>query len=165
MTERGGRRQVAGGSWRSIVAVGVVALVAAVAVPRAFAVSAQASRVPTVADRTTWDSVYTESQAARGQVFYAATCEACHLASLSGADQVPALAGGAFIGKWDGLTLGSLHDRVRRTMPPTAPGTYARNDITDVIAYLLRENEFPAGMRELSGEPDSLAAIKIAITR
>ena len=145
-----------------ILGAGIAALAAMTLVPRASAVSLPST---SSIDRTTWDSVYTEAQAVRGQVFYAATCEACHLASLSGADQVPALAGGAFIGKWDGLTLGSLHDRVRRTMPPAAPGSYARNDITDVIAYLLRENEFPAGKRELIGEADSLAAIRIAATR
>jgi mono/diheme cytochrome c family protein len=150
---------------RSIVGFGTSTIVATAFVPLAFAVSAHAPTVAVVADRTTWDSVYTEAQAVRGQAFYAATCQACHLASLSGADQVPALAGGAFVGKWDGLTLGALHDRVRRTMPPSAPGTYARNDITDVIAYLLRENEFPAGKSELASEVDSLAAIRITTAR
>jgi len=116
-------------------------------------------------ERTTWDSVYSVAQATRGQEVYAATCQACHLASLSGADQVPALAGGTFIGKWDGLTLGALHDRVRRTMPPSAPGSYARQDITDVIAYLLRENEYPAGLRALASDAESLAAIRITAVR
>jgi mono/diheme cytochrome c family protein len=150
---------------RSAAVLGLAAIGAFALASRALAVSDRASIGPVIVDRTTWDSVYTEAQAVRGQAFYAATCQACHLASLSGADQVPALAGGAFVGKWDGLTLGSLHDRVRRTMPPSAPGSYARKDITDVIAYLLRENEFPAGKRELSGEADSLAAIRITASR
>jgi cytochrome c5 len=156
---------VAGGRLRLIVGVVAFMIVATGFLPLAFAGTTHSAAGAVVADRTTWDSVYTDAQAVRGQVFYAATCQACHLASLSGADQVPALAGGAFVGKWDGLTLGALHDRVRRTMPPSAPGTYARGDITDVIAYLLRENEFPAGMRELSSEADSLAAIRIAAAR
>lgn len=123
------------------------------------------SAPPARAERTTWDSVYSDVQAVRGEGVYIATCSACHLASLSGADQVPALAGSTFIGKWDGLTLGELHDRIRRTMPPSDPGSYARRDVTDVIAYLLRENEFPAGKAELSGDAAALNDIRIAATR
>jgi hypothetical protein len=35
-------------------------------------------------------------------------------------------------------------------MPAGAPGTLKENEYLDILAYILRENEFPAGARELS---------------
>lgn len=116
-------------------------------------------------DRTTWDSVYTPEQAARGQAAYDATCARCHQESLGGADAAPALAGGTFLSKWSGLTVGALHDRVRITMPPSDPGTYGRQQISDVLAYLLSVNGFPAGKAELPAEAAALQEIRIEATR
>lgn len=116
-------------------------------------------------DRTTWDSVYTPEQAARGQAAYDATCARCHQESLGGADAAPALAGGTFLSKWSGLTVGALHDRVRITMPPSDPGTYGRQQISDVLAYLLTVNGFPAGKAELPVEAAALQEIRIEATR
>ncbi len=118
-----------------------------------------------VADRTTWDSVFTPEQAARGQTAYAATCARCHQESLSGADESPALAGGTFLSKWSGLTLGDLHDRVRVTMPPSDPGTYGRQHISDVLAYVLSVNGFPAGRAELPVAGAALQVIRIEAAR
>lgn len=117
------------------------------------------------ADRTVWDSVFTAEQAARGEVGYEQTCARCHQSSLGGADEAPALAGATFLGKWNGLTLGDLHDRVRKTMPPREPGIYGRQLVTDVIAYMLSINEFPSGRMELPVEPMSLQGIRIQATR
>lgn len=116
-------------------------------------------------DRTTWDSVYTRDQAARGQVAYAATCSRCHQESLGGADESPALAGGTFLSKWSGLTISELHDRVRTTMPPDDPGTYGRQQISDVLAYVLSANGFPSGRVELPVVAAELQAIRIEATR
>lgn len=109
--------------------------------------------------RTTWDSVYTAEQAARGQDTYARTCSRCHQATLGGADQSPPLTGGAFLSSWNGQTLGDLHDRVRTSMPTDDPGTYRRQDISDVIAYVLRFNGYPAGKDELSADDAALKEI------
>ena len=117
------------------------------------------------ADRTVWDSVFTAEQAARGEVGYEQTCARCHQSSLGGADEAPALAGATFLGKWNGLTLGDLHDRVRKTMPPREPGIYGRQLVTDVIAYMLSVNEFPSGKVELPVEPMSLQGIRVQATR
>ena len=117
------------------------------------------------ADRTTWDSVFTVEQAARGEIAYEATCAKCHQQSLSGADAAPALAGGTFLGNWNGLSIAELHDRVRQTMPPADPGKYGRQHVTDVIAYMLSVNGFPAGRAELPVEAASLQGIRILATR
>jgi mono/diheme cytochrome c family protein len=109
--------------------------------------------------RTTWDSVFTATQAARGETTYARTCARCHGAALAGADEAPALAGSAFLSSWNGQTLLDLHDRIRTTMPTDTPGTYQRRDITDVIAYVLTFNRFPAGNAELPVGDEELKGI------
>ena len=118
-----------------------------------------------VAPRTVWDSVYTADQATRGQVAYGRTCSRCHQPSLGGADDSPALAGGGFLGNWGGQTLYAVQDRIKTSMPTDDPGTYKRELITDVLAYILKVNGFPAGRSELSPETDSLKAIVLQTSR
>ena len=115
--------------------------------------------------RTTWDSVFTAAQVARGQSTYGRDCARCHQAALGGADQSPALTGGAFMSNWNGQTLGDLHDRVRVTMPSDTPGTYSRKDVADVIAYVLSFNGFPAGSVELPIDDGALKAIVFSSTK
>lgn len=111
------------------------------------------------ATRTTWDSVYSPEQATRGESTYTKTCSRCHAASMSGKDEAPGLTGSAFMGAWNGLSLFELHDRVRTTMPTDTPGTYSRQDIADVIAYMLKFNQFPAGKVDLPASDEELKTI------
>ena len=115
--------------------------------------------------RTVWDSVYSASQAARGEAAYATACARCHAASLGGGDQAPPLAGTGFLGNWNGQTLADLHDRIRTTMPSDDPGTFARPLITDVVAYMLKVNGFPAGASDLPTTTDSLKEIVVRATK
>lgn len=112
-----------------------------------------------VVARTTWDSVYSAEQAGRGETTYLHTCSRCHQPSLGGADEAPALTGSAFLSAWNGQTLGDLHERVRTTMPTDTPGTYSRQDISDVIAYVLKFNQFPAGKIPLPTGDEELKGI------
>jgi cytochrome c5 len=116
---------------------------------------------PPVRAKTVWDSVYSANQAARGESAYANTCARCHKASLAGADESPALTGSSFLANWNGQTVKDLHDRVRSSMPTDDPGTYSRQLVTDVIAYMFKVNGFPAGSAELSTAADSLKDITI----
>lgn len=118
-----------------------------------------------VSSPTVWDSVYSPAQAGRGETAYVKVCARCHQASLGGADQSPPLAGAAFLGNWNGLTLSDLHDRIRTTMPPDSIGIVDRQVVTDVMAYMLRANGFPAGAADLSSDADHLKAIAIQVSR
>ena len=111
-------------------------------------------------ERSTWDSVYTVEQAARGEKTYGETCARCHRATLGGGDEAPALTGSAFMSSWSGQTLHELHERVRTTMPTDTPAVYSRQQVTDVIAYMLRFNGFPAGASELTHANDALKEIR-----
>jgi mono/diheme cytochrome c family protein len=137
----------------------VLPLLAAAVHPRAMVAGVR------IAERTVWDSVYTADQAQRGQTAYNQTCARCHQPTLGGADQSPALVGGAFLGNWNGLTLGALHERIRKTMPSDDPGTYGRQHIADVMAYVLKVNGFPAGSVELPKESDALEQIRLQAAR
>jgi len=76
--------------------------------------------------RSVWDGVYTEEQAKRGESVYRKECAACHGDLLAGAESAPPLTGGAFLANWNGLTIGDLFDRIRKTMPQSAPGRLTR---------------------------------------
>jgi cytochrome c553 len=114
------------------------------------------------AARTVWDSVYSAPQASRGETAYVKSCARCHQASLSGADQSPPLIGSAFLGNWNTTALSDLQERIRTTMPPdSAVGIFDRQLVTDVMAYMLKMNGFPAGGSDLSKEPDRLKEIVV----
>jgi len=79
---------------------------------------------------------------------------------LTGADEAPALAGGAFIANWDGLTVGDLFERIRVSMPADRPGKLNREQIADIVSYLLTVNRFPAGKTELERQTEVLKEIR-----
>jgi quinohemoprotein ethanol dehydrogenase len=100
---------------------------------------------PTVAD-----GVYTEIQAERGHAVYNQHCSLCHGTTLAGSDQVPPLAGQSFLTRWRGKTIGDLLALMSSTMPKDHPGSLRSGDYLDLIAYLLRSNDFPQGKEELT---------------
>ena len=111
------------------------------------------------APRSVWDSVYTEEQARRGEQLSAEHCARCHGQALEGAEASPALVGYAFNGNWEGVPLSDLFDRIRVSMPLDAPGSLSRQQNLDVVAYLLKVGQFPAGDRELVAQGGALAQI------
>jgi cytochrome c len=115
--------------------------------------------------RSVWDGVYTDEQARRGQPLYHDACSACHGDSLKGSGETPALAGNTFLSNWNGLPLGDLFERIRRTMPQDKPSRMNRQQKTDVLAYLLSCNEFPAGKTELPHQTEFLNEIRFDATK
>jgi cytochrome c len=109
--------------------------------------------------RTVWDGVYNEAQAKRGEAIFVDACSNCHGRTLEGQDMTPALTGGTFMSNWDGLSVGDLTDRIRSSMPLDKPGTLSRQDNVDVVSYILRFNQFPAGKDELPIQINTLKQI------
>jgi mono/diheme cytochrome c family protein len=151
--------------WRAHAIPAIVLIVAVSRAPRdgtwmsgARAVMA-AQGAPPVA-RTVWSGVYTEEQAARGKAIYDASCGSCHGPELAGADG-PALAGNDFLRNWLEDNLNSLFVKVHRRMPADAPGSLSERETVDVVSYLLRANEFPAGSHELAPDERMLSAIRV----
>src|SRR5215467_6408173 len=115
---------------------------------------------PSSSAKSVWDGVYTEEQAKRGDPIYAKECAACHGAELMGGESAPALTGGAFLANWNGLTLGDLFDRIKKTMPQTSPGKLTRQQNADVLAFMLSRNKFPSGKTELYKQSEMLKEIR-----
>lgn len=135
---------------RTVVGIGVaVALLSAAPGARGWLAERQ--------ERTVWDGIYTLEQADRGDVLYQEWCASCHAADLSGGDVAPGLVGGEFVWNWSGLTVGQLFDRLRISMPQEDPAAVSRSEKADILAFMLRANEFPAGEREL---PDRAAMLE-----
>jgi len=115
--------------------------------------------------RSVWDGVYNDTQANRGGSLYGEQCARCHGASLTGGEDAPALVGGVFLSNWNGLTLGDLFDRVRVSMPADQPGRLRREQIADILAYVLKANEFPTGSAELDYRVEYLKQIRFDATK
>src|SRR2546427_11098209 len=86
--------------------------------------------------RSVWDGVYTEEQAERGHSVYHQQCELCHGDTLLGGDEGPPLSGAQFLANWNGLTVGDLFERIRKSMPANDPGRLTSPQNADVLAYL-----------------------------
>src|ERR1700680_1017284 len=85
--------------------------------------------------RSVWDGVYTQEQAERGHALYNQHCTSCHGDALAGGEEAPPLAGGQFLANWDGLTVGDLFERMRRSMPQNDPGGLSRQENANILAY------------------------------
>lgn len=133
----------------------VLAAVAAIVLGLAGAARAQE------VSRSTWDGVFSAAQAERGATAYAQNCQVCHGPALQGVGEAKPLTGPEFLGAWNGLTLGDLFDRIRKTMPIDRPGALTREAYADILAYLLKFNGFPAGAAELDKRTETLATIRL----
>lgn len=122
---------------------------------------ATAAMFAAAASRSVWDGVYSKEQAARGQKAYNSLCARCHGEALLGGENSPPLVDRDFLEKWNGKSVGSLVDQTRKTMPSDGPGKLSRKQCTDVIAFLLGANGFPAGESDLVTDADSLNEIVI----
>jgi mono/diheme cytochrome c family protein len=106
-----------------------------------------------------WDGVYTDAQAVRGELAFGTHCASCHGANLGGTGEAPALAGPQFLSDFDGLSVGDLFDRIRTTMPQDNPGSLSRDQLADILAFLLKANGLPSGAKELDRRSEYLRAI------
>ena len=111
--------------------------------------------------QTVLDGVYTIDQARRGRVAYDESCGDCHQRDLSGGDRGSALAGDEFVKAWLSLSVGDLFDRVRTSMPMDRPGSLTPEMTSDIVAYMLQANDYPAGGVELQPDPAALKGITI----
>ena len=105
--------------------------------------------------------VYTDEQAKRGEAVSNKLCTGCHGPDLSGGEAGPTLVGIEFLANWNNLTALDFFDRTHATMPADAPGTMTPQQTSDIIAYVLKLNKYPAGKAELSTDPAALKGIKI----
>jgi quinoprotein glucose dehydrogenase len=107
-----------------------------------------------------WRGIYTAAQAERGKAAYSKHCSRCHGDDLAGRRDYP-LSGERFFDRWEAHTLEHLFVLIRDSMPPDGINTVNSGDKRDIVAYVLQQNGFPAGTRELSQDGATLAALEI----
>jgi mono/diheme cytochrome c family protein len=101
--------------------------------------------------KTVADGVYSEVQATRGAASYDTSCAGCHRPDLGGANG-PALRGERFARIFAGKDLKTLYTKIATTMPRGAAASLGDAVYLDIVAYVLRENGFPAADGELVAE-------------
>jgi len=106
------------------------------------------------------DGLYTAAQAERGKSVVETHCTECHGEYLSGGEG-PALAGNAFMLKWEEQGLARLFQKIRETMPQDAAASVSDDDKIDAISYLLQRNGMPAGSTELTHDARLLETIQL----
>lgn len=111
--------------------------------------------------KTTLDGVYTDAQATRGSELSTKQCAVCHGDALAGTDIGPGLQGKDFKLTWAGRSLFELFDKIKATMPANAPGDLTPAQTTDLVAFILKLNEYPAGSADLGNDKATLEGIKL----
>ena len=116
---------------------------------------------PAQSSRRVLDGVYTDAQAGRGLALYKQHCGYCHRDDLTGGGSeagAPALAGPVFIYRWLGQPVADVFLEIGLTMPKNKPDTLTPQVVADIVSFLLKSNEMPAGKSEL---PADLEALKL----
>jgi mono/diheme cytochrome c family protein len=113
------------------------------------------------APRSVWDGVFSAAQVQRGKKGYESQCARCHGETLGGGEDSPALVDQNFLKGWFGKSVGHLVEYTREEMPSDGPGKLSRRQCTDVVAFLLDANGFPAGPNELDPDVEILNQIQI----
>jgi hypothetical protein len=72
----------------------------------------------------------------------------------------PPLAGDEFKSNWDGRPLGDLFETMRASMPADHPGKLNGDQNADVLAYMLKQNGFPAGSTAMKGDAIALKSVR-----
>jgi mono/diheme cytochrome c family protein len=112
------------------------------------------------AQKSVWDGVYSDAQAQRGETMYPRTCAGCHGVNLEGKPD-PSLIGPAFIDRWREDNLSTLYNHISTRMPARAPGSLSESAYLNVLAFILRSNDMPAGPEDLT----AAATAKIRLIR
>ena len=115
--------------------------------------------------KSQWDGVYTEAQSIRGEALYGQYCASCHGPDLAGGEMAPGLTGGEFTANWNDLSLGDLYERIRISMPQSAPGSLTRQQNSDILSFVLRKMNIPVGTTELSTQTEVLKEIKFLASK
>jgi len=101
---------------------------------------------------------YTTEQADRGEALYAGTCVVCHGENLNDGEFGAPLKGSSFSIRWAGINMEAFFDATRE-MPPGQANSLSRQQYTDLMAYILQENDVTASEDSLPTDSSMLATL------
>jgi mono/diheme cytochrome c family protein len=114
--------------------------------------------------RTVLNGVFTAAQTDRGRAAYLDSnnsCAGCHGSELGGSPGGPGLVRASFRSRWGGKNVGELFEYTKTRMPPGRAGSLSDQTYIDIIAFILRANNYPPGQTELRANLDELRQIGI----
>jgi alcohol dehydrogenase (cytochrome c) len=108
---------------------------------------------------------FTEDQVQQGRALYNTQCAACHGPDLGGAAGRP-LKGRTFMGRWGGggASMGAMYKYIRDNMPPGNAGSLNGQQITSVMALILKENGQKPGTTPLPPDYAALQKMHLPFT-
>jgi hypothetical protein len=97
----------------------------------------------------TLEGIYTPAQADRGRMVYENICSNCHTTE-DWQDE-------AFLARWDGESVYRFWTYIYEQMPEGEPPySLPRQDVSDVLTFILELNGLPPGNGELGSDDDSI---------
>lgn len=125
---------------------------AAAALVWAAATVTGASAADAAVQKTTNDGLYTKAQADGASALYNKICADCHPFTVAARKKPKDLPLGEdpFFDEWEGRTVRELVSIIVLTMPNDGSAVISDQEATDLVAYILQQNGFPAGSTPLS---------------
>jgi mono/diheme cytochrome c family protein len=107
--------------------------------------------------------LYAPAQAAAGATVFASKCAQCHGANLEGGAGPP-LSGPNMttLGTKTHLTVGDLFGYLTTNMPMNDPASLSHDQYVAVLAFILKENGYPAGATRLTWTSASNSKVPVA---
>ena len=115
--------------------------------------------------KTSLDGIYTDAQAVRGEGLYKTNCGHCHRDNLTGGGSeagAPPLVGPIFTVQWREQPVSEVFLKIGLTMPKNKPDSLTPVVVADILAFMFKVNEMPAGTEELPADLEALKQILVA---
>jgi len=109
-------------------------------------------------------ALYTEDQATKGALAYYQNCAMCHAPLLDGQSagySGPALKGSEFADPSYDFHLSDIFNFVAKLMPAATPGSLTHEQDVEIMAFILKQNGYPAGSKELVYEEAEKSKVPI----
>lgn len=125
---------------------------AAAALAWSTAAYSSASAHDALAQQTTNDALYTKAQADGAKALYNKICVDCHPFTVAAKKKPKDLPLGEdpFFDEWEGRNVRELISIIVLTMPNDGSAVISDQEATDLVAYILQQNGFPAGSAPLT---------------
>jgi mono/diheme cytochrome c family protein len=109
-------------------------------------------------------ALYTKEQAKKGLLGYIQNCASCHGPALDGQPggySGPALKGAEFADPSYDFHVSDIFNFVAKLMPSATPGSLPPDLYVAIMAFILQQNGYPAGLRELTYDEAMTSSVPI----